>query len=346
MELSRCTTTPAECPKPITKESVKDIPEKLLKKMYALMLKIRLFEERVGELVSNKEIQTPCHLYIGQEAVATGICLALRKDDYVFSTHRCHGHYIAKGGDTKRLMAEIHCKATGCSKGKGGSMHIVAPNVGFLGSSAIVGGCIPLAVGVALASTMQNNSRVAVTFFGDGAINEGVFYESLNFASLKKLPVIFVCENNFYSTHMSISKIQADTNIYKKAEVFKMQGIRIDGNNVVKVFKETKKAIEHARAGKGPILIECLTYRWRGHVGPSWDLDKPIRPKEEVMWWVNNCPIKRLEQFLLKESILSESEKSLISKKTEEEVEDAIKFAKDSPYPDPEEVLNDVFKEA
>jgi len=328
----------------IDRELVKGIQEETLVNMYAMMVRIRRFEERVGELVSEGKIQTPCHLYIGQEAVAVGVCFALHQNDSVFSTHRSHGHYIAKGGGMKELMAEIYCKATGCSKGRGGSMHVTAPEVGFLGSSAIVGGSIPLAVGVALASSIQGNGQVAVSFFGDGAVCEGVFYESINFASLNKLPVIFVCENNFYSTHMHVSKIQNDTAIYKKADAFKMSGIRIDGNNVIKVFMETKRALEHAHLGKGPTLIECLTYRWRGHVGPSWDFDKPIRPKEEVMWWVNNCPIKRLEEYLMKEDILSDQEKGQIHREIEEEIQEAIRFAEESPYPEADGLLSSVFK--
>ena len=224
-------------------------------------------------------------------------------------------------------------------------MHVTAPNVGFLGSSAIVGGSIPLAVGVALAFSIRGNGQVAVPFFGDGTSCEGVFYESLNFAALKKLPVIFVCENNFYSTHMPISEIQAEVEIYKKAEAFKMPGVRIDGNNVVEVFAETKKAVENAHLGEGPTLIECLTYRWRGHVGPSWDFDKPIRPKEEVMWWVRNCPIKRLEEFLMKEGVLSDLRKGQIYSEVESEIDEAIKFAEESPYPETDGVFNDVFKE-
>ena len=223
------------------------------------------------------------------------MCAALRKDDWVFSTHRSHGHYIAKGGDIKAPMAEFYGRATGCSKGRGGSMHLASPDVGLPGSSAIVAGTIPLAVGVALAFSMQKRDSVSAAFFGDGAANEGTFYESLNFAALKKLPVIFVCENNFYSTHMPISACLADTDICKKAEAFKVPSIRVDGNNIVEVFKVAKSAVEDARCGKGPTLIECMTYRWRGHVGPGYDLNKGLRSKEELVYWMNRCPIKALE---------------------------------------------------
>lgn len=321
-----------------------DIPVTILRAMYMAMLKIRQLEERVAELVSQGEILCPCHLYIGEEAVATGICSALRKDDNVFSTHRSHGHYIAKGGDVKALMAELYGKATGCSKGRGGSMHLASPDVGLPGSSAIVAGTIPLAVGVALAFSMQKRDSASVVFFSDGAANEGVFYESLNFASLKKLPVIFVCENNLYSTHMPISACLANTDIYKKGDAFNMPGIRIDGNNVLEVFRTAKRAIEDARCGKGPALIECMTYRWRGHVGPSDDLDKGLRSKEELDYWISKCPIKTLEELLLNHNIISESEKIQIYKSTEKEIEEAIIFAKGSPYPDQSELLSNVFK--
>jgi pyruvate dehydrogenase E1 component alpha subunit len=309
------------------------------------MVKIRKFEDKVVELLlSSEEIKTPCHLYIGQESVATGVCAALRKDDYVFSTHRSHGHFIAKGGDLKSLMAEIYCKKTGCSKGKGGSMHIASPDMGLPGSSAIVGGTIPIAAGAALGFSLQNKDSVSVAFFGDGAAHEGVFYESLNFASLKKLPVIFVCENNLYCTHLSIWDTLADPNVYKKSKVFAMPGIRIDGNNVIEVYRAARKAIEDARCGKGPILIECMTYRWLGHVGPCDDLDKGLRSKDELDFWKNKCPIKMLEKFLLKHGIMSEYERDQIHKAISEEVEEAVKFAKESPYPDENDLFKDVFK--
>jgi len=312
--------------------------------MYVTMLRIRKFEERVADLILSGEIKCPCHLYIGQEAVATGICSALRRDDYVFSTHRSHGHYIAKGGNIKALMAELYTRATGCSRGRGGSMHLASPDMGLLGSSAIVAGTIPLAVGAALSFSIQKKNSISVAFFGDGAAGEGVWYESLNFASLKTLPVIFVCENNLYSTHMPISACLANIQIYKKAEMFDMPGIRVDGNNVLEVYQEARKAIEAACTGKGPTLIECMTYRWRGHVGPSDDLDKELRSKEELDYWTKRCPIKMFEEFLFKRGILSESDKIRIYADIEKEIEEAIAFAKESPYPDPGGLLNHTFK--
>ena len=328
----------------LTRELVEDISPTLLKSMYVMMLKIRKLEERVAELLFEEEIKCPTHLYIGQEAIAVGVCANLRRDDYVFSTHRSHGHYIAKGGSLKLLMAELYGRRTGCSKGKGGSMHIVGPEFGFLGSSSIVGGNIPLAVGAALASDIQGNGRVAVAFFGDGATDEGVFHECLNFASLQKLPVIFVCENNLYSTHLRLSFRQPADNIYQKAEGYMMPGVRIDGNNVMEVFEVSQESIERARNGKGPTLIECRTYRWRAHVGPWHDLDFWFRTKEEVESWIARCPIEKHEKFLLNQGILSESEKEQISKQIDEEIEEALVFAKESPFPDESELTEDVFK--
>jgi pyruvate dehydrogenase E1 component alpha subunit len=328
----------------VTVKEVADIPSTTLQAMYVTMLKIRNFEEKVSELLLKHEIICPCQLYIGQEAVATGVCANLRRDDYVFSTHRSHGHYIAKDGDIKALMAELYGRVTGCSKGRGGSMHLASPNVGLPGSSAIVAGTVPLAVGTALASSLKGQDTVSVAFFGDGAVSEGVFYESLNFASLKKLPVIFVCENNLYSTHMPISACLANTCIYKKAEAFNMPGLQIDGNNVIKVFRTAKRAIEDARHGNGPTLMECMTYRWRGHVGPNYDLDKGLRSKEELDSWMNRCPIKLLEEFLLEHDILPEPEKIRIYEGIDKEIEEAVTFAKESPYPDRDKLLNNVFK--
>ena len=315
------------------------------KAMYLTMLKIRRFEEKVGELVANKEIICPCHLSVGEEAVATGVCAALRTDDWVFSTHRSHAHYIAKGGSLNGLMAELYGKENGCSHGRGGSMHISSPELGLPGSSAIVAGTIPLAVGAALAFLSQGNDSVSVAFFGDGATNEGVFYESLNFASLKKLPVLFICENNLYSTHMPISECLADTAIYKKANAFNVPGLRIDGNNVSEIFAASSEAVALARSGKGPSLIECLTYRWYGHVGPNDDLDKGLRNKAELELWKSRCPLLAAEAELKMKGVLSDSEQKEMEHTVLREIEESINFAKDSPYPAKHSLLNNVFKE-
>jgi pyruvate dehydrogenase E1 component alpha subunit len=309
------------------------------------MVRIRKFEEKLAEILSSsKEITTPCHLYIGEEAVATGVCAALRKEDLVFSTHRSHGHYLAKGGELKALMAEVYCKKTGCSRGKGGSMHVASPEMGLPGSSAIVGGTIPIAAGAALAFSIQNKDNVSVVFFGDGAAHEGVLYEALNFASLNKLPVIFVCENNLYCTHLPVAVCLADTDIHKKANIFAMPGVRVDGNNVMEVYKTAKKAVEDARNGKGPTLIECMTYRWKGHVGPYDDLDKGLRSKEELDYWIKRDPIKTIEKFMLDQGIMSQLEIDQTHKAASKEVEEAVKFARESPYPEENAVLCDVFK--
>ncbi len=332
-----------ECARPIDRSSLEDISPEALILMYETMVKIRLVEESLGKLVSGGEIKTPCHLYIGQEAVAVGVCSNLDKNDHVFSTHRSHGHYLAKGGDLEKLMAEIYGKSTGCSRGRGGSMHIASPEVGLPGSSAIVGGTIPLAVGTALGFSLQGEKSVSVVFFGDGATNEGSLYESLNFASLKKLPVVFICENNFYSTHLHISKIQSVPDLYKIGKLFGIPSFKINGYNVIEVFNAAKKAVEYARKGEGPTFIEALTYRWRGHVGPNWDLDKPIRSKEEVYFWVRNCPIKKFENLLLEEKILDNVVKERIFKKLNRKIKEAVNYAQESPYPDEAE-LKDVFK--
>ncbi len=292
------------------REVLKGIPSATLRTLYTTMLRIRKLEERVAELLqSPSEIVCPVHLYTGQEAVATGVCANLRREDYVFSTHRSHGHYIAKGGDLRALMAELYGKATGCSRGRGGSMHLASPDMGLPGSSAIVAGTIPIAVGAALALSLKKSDGVAVAFFGDGAVGEGTFYESLNLASLKKLPVIFVCENNLYSTHMPVAACLAATEIYRKAEAFCLPGTRVDGNNVIEVYQAAREAIAAARRGEGPALIECLTYRWRGHVGPNYDLDKGLRKQEELDYWMKRDPVKMLEASLLEQKIISATER-------------------------------------
>ncbi len=318
----------------------------ILKSMYVSMVLIRCFEESIAGYLSLKhEIGCPVHLYTGQEAVAVGVCQNLQREDWVFSTHRSHGHYLAKGGDRKALAAELWGKSTGCSGGKGGSMHISQPGIGLPGSSAIVAGTIPEAVGAALTFQLQHRNNVAVAFFGDGATGAGGFYESLNFAALKKLPVVFVCENNLYSTHMPVGECLAQPEIWRHAEAFGMPGARIDGNDVVSVYMASSKAIEQARRGDGPALLECMTYRWHGHVGANADLDKGLRNQFEYNQWLERCPIKTFERELMAEGLLDEPERARIYQAVQRDIEDAIEFARDSPYPNESEAAREVFKE-
>lgn len=235
--------------------------------MYENMLRIRRLEEEIAEAYKEQEMRCPTHLSIGQEAAAVGVCAALKTDDVIFSTHRCHAHYLAKGGDPRRLLAELYGKKTGCAGGKGGSMHLIDEAVGMLGSSSIVGASVPLAVGAALAFSMQGSDSVAVAFLGDAGVEQGVFHESLNFAALKKLPVLFVCENNLYATQSPLTNRHAEDNIYKLGEVYGIPGEQLDGNDVLAVYKAAVKAIERCRQGRGPTLLELMTYRWREHVG-------------------------------------------------------------------------------
>jgi len=320
----------------------KDIPLATLKAMFMTMLKIRRFEEKIIELYPQQQMQTPVHLYLGQEAIATGLCLNLKKEDYIFSNHRNHGHCIAKGMDLKIIMAELYGKRTGCSKGKGGSMHLVDPKNGILGTSSIVGGGMPLAVGVALASKMKRVKRVSVVFFGDGAVDTGTFHECLNFASLKKLPVIFVCENNFYATNSPLLARQPADNIFQRAKPYFIPGLRVDGNDVIAVFKSAKDAIRKARNGEGSTLIEYRTYRWMQHVGINFDFEAGLRPKEELNRWMNKCPIERFKRFLLKNSILSLNEIDQIIAKIDRKIEEAVIFAKNSPFPKEDELIEGI----
>lgn len=323
--------------------SLSGIATAILKAMYVAMVQVRLFEEKVAGVYPEQEIRCPCHLCLGQEAAAVGVCFSLRREDYVFGTHRGHGIYIAKGGDLKPLAAELYGKSTGCAKGKGGSMHVIAPEVGLLGTSSIVGGDIPLAVGAALAARLQENGKVAVAFFGDGAVDEGSFHESLNFASLRKLPVLFVCENNFYATHSHQLARQPSDNIYKRATAYGMPGVRVDGNDVVAVFRAARRAVKRARNGEGPTLLECRTYRWKEHVGPNFDYQLGYRSKEELDMWMERCPLNRYQELLLKAKVISEADVHAIYTHVHSEVDEAIAFAKTSPVPEPDELAEDVY---
>jgi len=311
-----------------------------LVEMHKQMLKIRFFEEKVFDLYAQNLVPGTIHLYLGEEAVAVGVCSVLRKDDYITSTHRGHGHCIAKGAELKRTMAEILGKKTGYCKGKGGSMHIADFKIGMLGATAVVGAGLPIAVGAGLSAKLRKTDQVVACFFGEGASNQGTFHESINMASTWKLPVIFVCENNLYAMGTRQSRVMAIENVADRAGAYGIPGVVVDGNDVLAVYEATQKAVERARKGEGPTLIECKTYRHKGHsrVDPA-----KYRPKEEVEEWLAKDPIKRFKEKLLQTNTLTESEIQQIEKEVSDEIEEAVKFAKESPYPAPEEALEDVY---
>lgn len=311
--------------------------------LYRKMITIRLFEEKIIDLYARGFIPGLAHLYIGEEAVAAGVCANLRKDDYITSTHRGHGHVIAKGAELKYMMAELFGKKTGYCKGKGGSMHIADIDIGVLGANGIAGGGIPIAVGAALSSKMRKTDQVTVCFFGDGASNNGVFHEGLNFASVHHLPVVFVCENNLYGISVSQKQHQAIQDISIRAVAYNMPGISINGNDVCVVYEASSKSIQRARAGEGPTLIECKTYRWRGHHEGDPNQGKRYRTMDEVEEWMEKCPIKKLEEKILGEKVLTKAKMNKIREEIKIEIEEAEKFANQSPFPDAKDMYEDVF---
>ena len=318
------------------------IEQERLISIFKMMHLIRKFEEKALYLFENNYLRGSVHLCVGQEAVAATVCSHLRDEDYITSTHRGHGHSLAKGADPSRAMAELMGKATGYCKGKGGSMHIADLTKGNLGANAIVGAGIPIAVGGALAAQLRGSNQVAVSFFGDGASNQGTFHEGLNLAAVWKLPVIFVCENNGYGISCSAAESTSVENISDRAKSYGIPGVTIDGNDVFEIDKEIKKAIKRAQKGDGPTLIECKTYRWYGH----WTGDPQVyRTKEEIEKWKEKCPIKRLEERLIAKEILTRSQIEQIEKETMDEIEKAAEFAIESPEPDPSTVMEDVFYE-
>ena len=313
-----------------------------LHEMFRTMLMIRLFEERVATLITAGDVKTPCHLCIGQEAIATGVCAALERKDYIWGGHRSHGHYLAKGGDPKALMAEILGKSTGCSRGRGGSMHLFAADVGLLGTVPLVAATVPLAVGTGFASKLRGDRRVSISFFGDGAMEEGHFHESMNLASLYRLPVIFVCENNLYASHMPLLERRAADNLPKAGDAHGVPAVSLDGNDVIAVYQTAREAVDRARAGEGPTLIECRTYRWRGHVGASWDTDVGVKRRDELKDWLPRDPVARLRARLFELGAVQE-DLDVIEQAVRLEIEDTVDFAQHSSYPNRSELVKQVF---
>ena len=311
-----------------------------LRDMLRTMLTIREFELKVADLFAAGKIPGSVHSYVGEEAIATGICASLREDDYITSTHRGHGHLIAKGGDLKRMMAELYGKKTGYCKGKGGSMHIADLDLCILGANGIVGGGINIAVGAALSAQYRGTDQVAVCFFGDGASNQSTFHEGINLASIWDLPVVFVCENNMYGVSMSQKHSMRITDIADRAKAYAIPGLVVDGNDVIAVCEAAQEAVRRARAGQGPTLMECKTYRMRGH----FEGDRAAyRDPGEVEEWAKKDPVKRLRDRLLEIGMLSRYEAEEMEREVKERLEEAVKFAEESPFPAPEETLEDVY---
>lgn len=310
-------------------------------KYYKEMLKIRYFEEKIKFLFSQALIQGTSHLYIGQEAVAVGACLAIKENDLVSSTHRGHGHALAKGVEPERLMAELLGKETGYCKGKGGTQHHCCIEKGFLGANGITGGGIPIATGAALSAKLRNTGQVVLSFFGDGATNQGSFHESLNFGAIWKLPIVYICENNLYGMSESIFKTTNVKDLAERASSYGMPSMIVDGNDILAVKEAVQTAVNRARNGEGPIFIECKTYRQCGH---SKSDQREYRTREEEKEWEKKDPIKRFRQELLNGNPISEKELVKIEKEVRDEIEEATKFALESPELEPSQLLNDLYQ--
>lgn len=315
--------------------------EKNLKiKMYTDMWRIRLFEEKVRVLDMEGKLPGFFHLYVGEEAVAVGACSAIHTDDYITSTHRGHGHLLAKGGDPNRAMAELFARETGYNKGRGGSMHIAAPELGMLGANGIVGAGIPIATGAAFSAKYKGNGRVAVCFFGDGASSQGTFHEALNIAAAFKLPVIYVCENNLYGVGTRQTDVRNLEDIARRADAYGMPGVIVDGNDVEAVYAAVMEAADCGRRGDGPTLIECKTYRHYTHFTGEPDT---YRPKSEVEAWKAKDPIKGYHARLIADGISTEDELNQIRQDVNAQINNAVVFAEQSPKPRPESALDDIY---
>jgi pyruvate dehydrogenase E1 component alpha subunit len=308
----------------------------MLKKMY----QIRHFENETEQFIIRGEIHGTCHLYVGEEATAVGTIYAIKSDDYITSTHRGHGHCIAKGADLSKMMAELLGKSTGYCKGKGGSMHIADIDTGNLGANGVVGGGFGIATGAALTCKLKEKRKMVVCFFGDGATNRGIFHETVNIASIWNLPIIYLCENNVYGMSMPVKEAFNIKRISDRKASYGIEGITIDGNNIAEVFNTVSYFASKCRDGSGPILIECLTYRWKGH---SKSDAQVYRTKEEVRQWMGKDPIERYKKVLMEEAVITEKEDKDLEKEVISELKEAVKFAKDSPFPDVSEVEDDVY---
>jgi pyruvate dehydrogenase E1 component alpha subunit len=311
--------------------------------LYKGMVELREFELKVQELYRDGKLPGFVHLYIGEEAVATGVCAHLKPNDLVYSTHRGHGHALAKGVTAREVMAELYGKATGCSGGRGGSMHMYAPEYGFMGTNGIVCGGIPLATGSALSAQLRKSGQVVIAFFGDGAVNSGSFHESVNIGAVWNLPVVFVCENNLYATETAFHRATKNTSVASRAAAYGLPGVEVDGNDVMAVYEAAGTAIDKARSNGGPTLIECKTYRIVGH--HEGDPGTDYRTKEEVESWKRRCPIKTFRERTLASGGVAKEQFDEINLNVERWLEDAVEFARASPDPDPNSVLDHILCE-
>jgi pyruvate dehydrogenase E1 component alpha subunit len=343
---------------PADADPLKAVPDPPMISLYRRMVRIRQFETRCqslwnsrigpgpnGEVTTAEQMPGFVHLSIGQEAVSVGVCAQLGPADFITSTHRGHGHVIAKGGDVNRIMAELYGRVTGYSRGKGGSMHIFAPELGVLGTNGIVGGGIPQAVGAAMAHRLLQRDAVAVTFFGDGASNQGVFFESMNLAALWLLPVIFVCENNLYSEWTEYERLTAGPSIVERGRPFGIPSAQVDGNDVLAVRDATSKAIRRARAGRGPSLIEAMTYIQCGHMEGEEAFAGKYRSSEEITSWIIRDPITSFGERIIAAGLADHDALEAVNREEKDRVEAALQFAIDSPPPDLNELTADVFSE-
>lgn len=319
---------------------------KLAINLYKSLLRTRRAEEIFADEYRNGTMRTPTHFGIGQEAVAVGVCAALGREDAAYSHHRCHTHYLAKGGSLLGLAAELLGREAGCSRGRGGSVHLTDRSVGFIGSSPILGQATALAVGTALAFRMDGLKGVSVAFFGEGVSDEGSFWESLNYASVHKLPVLLVCENNLYATESLLSVRQPEgTDLCERVETFKVRTRRMDGNDVFAVHDAAQAALKHIRGGGGPFFLECMTYRWREHVGPMWDyeLKRTYRSRAEVEAWMEKCPVKRCGRWLLAKGVATQKDLDAWRAEIDHEINAVLAEAKASPWPQVSTLFDNVY---
>ncbi|MEG1632754.1 MAG: thiamine pyrophosphate-dependent dehydrogenase E1 component subunit alpha [Oscillospiraceae bacterium] len=318
------------------------ISNELMKDMYVRMRRIRDFENAASRLFAEGKVPGFVHLYLGEEAIAPAVCECLRDDDFITSTHRGHGHIIAKGGDLNYMMAELFGRATGYCKGKGGSMHIADRDKGILGANGIVGAGQCISTGAGLSIKVRGTDQVCVCFFGDGSTNQGTFHESLNLASIWKLPIVFVCENNNYGISMSQDRHQAIKDVADRGAAYNIPGISVDGNDPLAVYEAAKEAVSRAREGKGPTLLECKTYRHRGHFEGDPGLYKP---KEEQAAWLAKDPLPRFAKFLEENKVMTAEELNAVDLGVAKEIDDAIAFADAQPLPTLESAVVDVYSD-